>query len=47
MEVKEPNVTNWKKMARMITYFNGKNKKYIPLSGDYLKGVKYMWTHFF
>ena len=41
MRVKEPNETDWKKFVGMINYLNGKNKKYLTLSADNLKVVKF------
>ena len=41
MRVKEPNDTNWKKLVRMIKYLNGTKKKYLNLSSDYLKVIKW------
>ena len=39
--VKEPNDTDWKKMAIMIKYLNGTNKNDLNLNADDLKVVKY------
>ena len=39
--VREPNDTDWKKLARMIKYLNGTKKKYLKLSADDLKVVKW------
>ena len=39
--VKEPNETDWKKLARMIKYLNGINKKYVTMSDNDLKVIKW------
>ena len=39
--VKEPNENDWKKLVRMIKYFNGTNKNYLTLSADNLKVIKW------
>ena len=45
--VKEPNETDWQNLVRMIKYLNGKNKKYVTLSADDLKLIKwYVYANF-
>ena len=45
--VKEPNETNYQKLARMIKYLNGTKKNCLTLSVDNLKVIKwYMETRF-
>ena len=39
--VRELNDTDWQKLVRMIKYLNGTNKKYLTLSSDNLKVVKW------
>ena len=39
--VREPNKNDWKKLVRMIKYLNGKKKKYLTLSADDLKVIKW------
>ena len=39
--VKKCNDTDWQKLARMIKYLNGTNKKFLTLSADDLKVVKW------
>ena len=39
--VKEPNDTDWKKLVIMIKYLNGEKKKYLTLSADGLKVLKW------
>ena len=41
MEVKETNETDCQKLVRMITYLNGTKKKYLTLSADDLKVIKW------
>ena len=38
---KQKNDTDWKKLARMIKYLNSTKKKYLTLSDDDLKVVKW------
>ena len=38
--VKEPNETDWKKLAIMEKLLNGTNKKYLTLIADDLKVIK-------
>ena len=38
---KEPNETDWQKLVIIIKYLNGTNKKYLTLSADDLKVVKW------
>ena len=39
--VKEPNETDWKILVIMIKYLNGTNKKYLTMSADDLKVIKW------
>ena len=39
--VKEPNVTDCKKLVIMIKYLNGTKKNYLLVSDDYLKVIKW------
>ena len=39
--LKQPNDTAWEKLVRMINYLNGGNKRYLTLSADDLKVIKW------